>query len=71
MYVMHRVYREFQNWSETTIDCLALSLYHLQILYLKEVKWEMSGSGQYQLRDKHEYLIADTMLISVKMLDHP
>ena len=59
MYIIHRVYKEFQNWSEATVDCLALSLYHLQIFYLNKVKSGMSGSGQYQLSEKYEHLKAD------------
>ena len=58
-YVIHRVYKEFQDWSEAKIDCLALSLYHLQIYYINEIKRGMSGSGQYELKEKYEYLKAE------------
>lgn len=67
----HRVYKEFQNWKESTIDCLVLSLYQLQNFYLNEVKRGMSGSGQYQLKDRYEYLKANYYAFQCTNIDSP
>ena len=68
---MCRVYKEFQDWNEATIDCLALSLYQLQIYYLNETKRGMSGFGQYHLKDKYRHLKADYYALQCINADSP
>jgi len=46
-----RVYKEFRNWKEAPIDCVALSLY--QLLFVNVVKRGMSGYGRYHLKEKY------------------
>ena len=39
------VLKDLQDWKELSVDRLALSLYHLQIFYLNEIKMAYQAQG--------------------------
>lgn len=48
--------KDLQDWKKLPIDCLALSLYHLQLFYLNEIKRGLAGTGLYNLTENYLYL---------------
>ena len=70
-YIIYRVYKDFENWQEATIDCLAFSLYQLQMFYLNEIKRGMSGSGEYHLKDRYQCLKVDHYAFQCVSIDSP
>ena len=51
-----RVLKDLQDWKELPVDCLALSLYNLQIFYLNEMKRGLAGTGTYHLTESFLFL---------------
>ena len=54
--VIHRMMKEWQEWSEVPIDCFTLSIYHLQLYYSNEIKRGIAGAGNYSLAEEYEPL---------------
>ena len=46
---MNCVVKQLQNWHESPVDCMALSLYHLQNYYMMEIYRGQHGLGSYHV----------------------
>ena len=51
--------KDLQEWKEAPLDCILLSLYHLQAFYFNEIKRGFAGLGEYNVVTRYQSLQLD------------
>ena len=67
---LNYVLKQLQQWREAPIDCMVLSLHHLQSYYLTEIARGQNGMGNYHLHPQFSNL-ADTVPLPTSPLYSP
>ncbi|XP_060109597.1 uncharacterized protein LOC132582142 [Heteronotia binoei] len=53
---MNRIIKNKSDWKEMPVDCLILSMYHMQKFFLYEFQRAYCGLGNYALKEQFSYL---------------
>jgi len=50
---LSRVIKDWENWKPVPVDSFILSIYHLQVYYINEIKRGIAGKGSYHLKSRY------------------
>ena len=57
------VLKNLLKWKEAPIDCIILSMYHLQAFYVNEVRRGFADIGEYKIQEQYKSLISDSQSV--------